>query len=170
MAECLSGYRLQRRVRERETLERMSFLDSLENNLKALEGSEPAGLDDRKRKELERQRSAATAPWAEKLKRAPFTQALMEQASRAGYQIRTKVNFIWLGDTLRVEARGHRFELRPTPNGVLAVHLRGAQELEREAIDLAGKPDSLLEGWMTILTKQKQEDDAAAAQSLIDEE
>jgi hypothetical protein len=48
--------------------------------------------------------------------------------------------------------------------------MKGTHELESEAIDLAGKPDSLLEGWMTILVKQKQEDDAAAAQSLIDQE
>jgi hypothetical protein len=148
----------------------MSFLDSLENNLKALEANEPSGLDDRKRKEIERQRAAASAPWAEKLKRAPYTQTLMEQASRAGYQIRTKVNFIWLGDTLRVEARGHRFELRPTPGGIIAVHLKGTEELKREAVDLAGEPDSLLKGWMAVLGSQKREDDAAAAQSLIDEE
>ena len=148
----------------------MSFLDSLENNLKAMEATEPSGLDDRKRKELERERSVATAPWAQKLKKSPYTQALMEQASRAGYQIRTKMNFVWLGDTLRLEARGHRFELRPTPDGIVAVHLKGNQELKREALDLAGNPESLLNGWMTILATQKQEDDAAAAQSLIDEE
>src|SRR5271166_115825 len=127
----------------------MSFLDSLENNLKAMEATEPSGLDDRKRKELERERSVATAPWAQKLKKSPYTQALMEQASRAGYQIRTKMNFVWLGDTLRLEARGHRFELRPTPDGIVAVHLKGNQELKREALDLAGNPESLLNGWMT---------------------
>jgi hypothetical protein len=148
----------------------MSFLDSLENSLKALEGTEPSGLDDRKRKEIERQRAVAIAPWAEKLKRAPYTQALMEQASRAGYQIRTKVNFVWLGDILRIEARGHRFELRPTPDGIIAVHLKGTAELKREAIDLSGKPDSLVKAWMVVLADQKKEDDAAAAQSLIEEE
>jgi hypothetical protein len=147
----------------------MSFLDSLENSLKALEGTEPSGLDDRKRKELERQRALAIAPWAEKLKRAPYTQTLMEQASRAGYQIRTKINFVWLGDTLRAEARGHRFELRPTPGGIVAVHLQGTRELNRDAIDLAGTPDSLLKSWMAILSDQKKEDDDAAAQPLPDE-
>ena len=148
----------------------MSFLDSLENNLKALEGTEPSGLDDRERKEIERQRAKAVAPWAVKLKCAPYTQALMQQASRAGYQIRTKVNFVWLGDTLRMEARGHRFELRPTQQGIIAVHLKGAEELKREAVDLAGTPEVLLTGWLAILTNLKQEDDAAAAQSLIDQE
>jgi hypothetical protein len=151
-------------------MEGMSFLDSLENNLKALEGTEPSGLDDRKRKEIERQRAAASAPWAEKLKRAAYTKAMMERASRAGYQVRVKVDIIWLGDTLRMEARGHRFELRPTPEGILAVQLKGKDELKRELIDLAGAPEALLDGWMTVLANQKKEDDAAAAQSLIDEE
>ena len=148
----------------------MSFLDSLENNLKALEANEPSGFDDRKRKDIERQRVAATAPWAEKLKRAPYTQALMEQASRAGYQIRIKMSFMWLGDTLRMEARGHRFELRPTPQGILAVHMKGAVEVKRELIDLAGAPEALLQNWMEVLACQKKEDDEAAAQSLMEEE
>jgi hypothetical protein len=148
----------------------MSFLDSLENNLKALEGNEPSGLDDRKRKEIERQRVAAAAPWVEKLKTSPYTQTLMEQASRAGYQIRTKMSFVWLSGTLRMEARGHRFELRPTPDGILAVHLKGNQELKRQKVDLGGSPEALLKGWMAVLAEQKKEDDAAAAQSLQDEE
>ena len=148
----------------------MSFIDSLENNLKTLEGTEPSGLDDRQRKEIERRRAAAAAPWAVKLKCAPYTRALMEQASRAGYQIRTKVNFVWLGGTLRMEARGHRFDLRPTPEGIVAVHLRGGEELKREPLDLAGTPEVLVNGWIAILTNQKKEDDAAAAQSYIDQE
>jgi hypothetical protein len=148
----------------------MSFLDSLENNLKALEGTEAPGLDDRKRKELERQRAIAIAPWAEKLKKSSYTQTLMQQASRAGYPIRTKLNFVWLRDVLRVEARGHRFELRPTPDGIVAVHMKGTAELKREAIDLGGKPDALLQDWVEVLTAQKKEDDEAAAQSLLEEE
>jgi hypothetical protein len=148
----------------------MSFLDSLENSLKALEGTEPSGLDDRKRKEIERRRGAAIAPWADKLKRAPYTQALMEQTSRGGYQIRTKVNFVWLGDTLRVEARGHRLELRPTPDGIIAVQLKGTVELKREAVDLAGTPEALVKAWIAVLADQKKEDDDDAAQSLMDEE
>src|ERR1700733_7299565 len=122
----------------------MSFLDSLENSLKALEGTEHAGLDDYKRRESERHRTAAPAPWAEKLKASPFTQALMQQASRAGYQIRTKVNFVWIGTTLRLEARNHRLELRPAADGIAAVYLKDAEELKRELIDLAGKPESIL--------------------------
>jgi len=51
----------------------MSFLDNLENNLKAMESLEASGLDDRKRRELERERSIASAPWAERLKKRPST-------------------------------------------------------------------------------------------------
>ena len=69
-----------------------------------------------------------------------------------------------------LEARGHRFELRPTPQGIAAVHLKGNAELKREAIDLGGSPETLLKGWMAVLTDQKSADDAAAAQSLMDEE
>ncbi len=146
----------------------MSFLDSLENNLKAMEGTEASGLDDRMRRENERQRAVASAPWARKLRSAAYAQALMERASRAGYKIRTKVNVLWIGDTLRLEARGHRLELRPTPEGILAVRLKRQEEVKRELIDLAGTPDALLESWMAVLAQQKKEDDASEAQDLAD--
>lgn len=148
----------------------MSFLDSLENSLKALEGTEQAGLDDHKRKESERQRTAAAAPWAEKLKHSPYTEALMQQATRAGYQLRTKVNFVWLGTTLRLEARNYRLELRPTAEGIAAVYLKGAEELKRELIDLAGAPDAILKDWIPMLEMQRKEDLAAAATQVPDED
>jgi hypothetical protein len=141
----------------------MSFLDSLENSLKALEGTEQSGLDDHKRKDSERRRTAASAPWAERLKNSPFTQSLMQVATRAGYQIRTKVNFIWLGTTLRLEARGHRMELRPTAEGIAVVFMKGNEETRQQVIDLTGKPEAILADWITILEAQKKEDDAAAA-------
>src|SRR5581483_7062420 len=109
----------------------MSFLDSLENNLKALEGKESTDLDDHKRRESDRKRTASAAPWAERLKTSPFTQSLMQQATHAGYRIRTKVNFVWIGTTLRLEARNHRLELCPTADGVDAVYLKGGEELRR---------------------------------------
>ena len=148
----------------------MSFLDSLENNLKALEGTEHAGLDDYKRRESERQRTAAAAPWAEQLKCAPYTQTLMQQATRAGYQIRTKVNFVWIGTTLRLEARSHRLELRPTADGIAAVYLKGAVELKREKVDLAGSPDAILKEWIPILDRQRKEDQEAEAAARLAEE
>jgi hypothetical protein len=145
----------------------MSFLDSLENNLKALEGKEAPGFEDHKRRESERRRTASVAPWAERLKTSPYTQALMQQATRAGYRIRTKVNFVWIGAMLRLEARGYRLELHPAADGVQAICLRGADELKRDTIDLSGSPDALLSEWVSLLEKQKQEDDAAAAAAQV---
>src|ERR1700683_2672080 len=99
----------------------MSFLDNLEDNLKALESLEAGGLDDSKRREAERERAIAAAPWAERLKSGPYVKALMRELTRMGHSRRMKVNFIWIGTTLRVEARENRFELQPTPHGVDAV-------------------------------------------------
>jgi hypothetical protein len=144
----------------------MSFLDNLENNLKALESRDEGGLDESRRRDREREIAVASAPWAERLKAAPFTQALMQQATLAGRQSRTKVNLLWIGTTLRLEARGHRLELRPGPKGVTAVFLRGAEEVLQEPIDLAGHPQKLVTQWMVALDEQKRiEDEHAALQS-----
>lgn len=140
----------------------MSFLDNLENDLKALESREEGGIEDGDRREAERKRAKAAAPWAERLKRDPWTQTLMQQAARAGYQRRTKVNLIWIGTTLRLEARGHRLELRPAADGIAAVFLKGVEETKRETIDLGGDPGKLVGEWMPILDAQKKFDDEQA--------
>jgi hypothetical protein len=93
----------------------MSFLDNLENNLKAMESLEASGLDDRKRRELERERSIASAPWAERLKKSPYVGKLMRDLTRAGFPRRMKMNFVWIGRALRIEAVDQRLELQPTP-------------------------------------------------------
>ena len=141
----------------------MSFLDNLENNLKALESREQGGIDDGDRREKERRRAKAAAPWAERLKSDKWTQSLMQQATRAGYQRRTKVNLVWIGTTLRLEARGHRLELRPVPDGIAAVFLKGIEEARRERIDLTGDPQNLIAQWMPIIDAQKRIDDEQAA-------
>lgn len=143
----------------------MSFLDSLENNLKALEGREQTGLDDQKRRDSDRKRSAASAPWAERLKNSPYTQTLMQQATRAGYQIRTKVNFVWLGSTLRLEARNFRLELRPSADGIEVVSLKDGAESKSQTIDMTGSPDTILTPWIQAIEAQKKADDAAAAEA-----
>ncbi len=142
----------------------MSFLDNLENNLKALESGNAGGLDENRR-ERERAIALAEAPWAERLKQDPFAQALMQQATLAGRRSRTKVHLMWIGNTLRLEARGHRLELRPGPMGISAVFLKGTDEIRQEPIDLADDPRKLTEEWMTILEEQKRLDDEQAALS-----
>jgi hypothetical protein len=76
------------------------------------------------------------------------------------------VNLMWIGTTLRMEARGHRLEMRPGPKGIAAVFLRGTEEARREPIDLAGDPQHLIAEWMVILDEQKRIDDAQAALEL----
>src|SRR5579863_1518859 len=141
----------------------MSFLDNLENNLKALESREEGGIDESRRRDRERELAIAAAPWAERLKREPFAQTLMRQATLAGRGSRTKVNLMWIGTTLRLEARGHRLELRPGPKGITAVFLRGAEEVRQERVDLSGDPGKLTSRWTAILDEQKRLDDQQAA-------
>jgi hypothetical protein len=147
----------------------MSFMDNLENNLKALESREEGGLDERGRREAERERAKASAPWADQLKKAPWTQTLMQKATRAGHQRRIKVNLLWIGTTFRLEALGHRMELRPEPGGINAVFLQGPQELEQQEVDLAGDPEKLIHEWMQILDEQKKMDVEAASKARADE-
>lgn len=148
----------------------MSFLDNLENNLKALESRDEGGIDESRRRERERELAIAAAPWAERLKAAPFTQALMQQATLAGRQRRTKVNLLWIGTTLRLEARGHRLEMRPGPEGVSAVFLRGTEEVRREPVDLSGSSQKLIADWMIALDEQKRIDEEQAAMEPQDDE
>jgi hypothetical protein len=148
---------------------RVSFLDNLENNLKALE-SRDEGLDDTRRREVDRGQTLAIAPWAERLKREPYAQDLMRQATFAGRARRMKVNLAWLDTRLRLEARGHRLELRPTPNGVVAVFLRGAEEIKREPMDLADDPRKLIDEWMVALDEQKRIDDEKASAETVDQD
>jgi hypothetical protein len=129
----------------------MSFLDNLENNLKSLESAEQ-NRDERER--VQRDRSAekaealAAAPWAEELKKGPFTAELLKQATRIGFSQRMKVNIAWMGTTLRLEARERRLELRPTATGVVAAYSEGGQEQRSEPVDLKGDPEALVRGWL----------------------
>jgi hypothetical protein len=126
----------------------MSFLDNLENNLKALESRDEGGLDESRRRDRDRELALAIAPWAERLKREPFAQTLMQQATLAGRQRRIKVNLMWIDTTLRLEARGHRLELRPGRNGITAVFLRDGEEQGQEPVDLANDPQTLVTKWI----------------------
>lgn len=124
----------------------MSFLDDLENNLKTLEGREEfEGSDQQHRlRDAERRDALAAAPYAERLKSGPYTAELMRQAAVIGYSLRTKVQFTWLGTTLRLEARGRKLELRPTPDGVVTVFFDGNAEVRTVPADLDGSPEELV--------------------------
>ena len=130
----------------------MSFLDNLENNLKSLESQEE-GKDDaeRQHRERENQRASAqaAAPYAEELKKGPYTAELLKQAARVGHGMRVKVHIAWLGSTLRLEARERRLELRPTRDGIVAVYLESNQETRTQALDLKGNPEELVRQWLS---------------------
>jgi hypothetical protein len=149
--------------------ERVSFLDNLENNLKALESQEQGGVDDGRKREADRARALAAAPWAEKLKKGAFTQNLMGLATRAGFARRVKVHLVWIGTSLRLEAGNQRLELRPMPDGVKAIFRDGLTETREEPVDLAANPQKLVTAWMEVVDATRKRDEALA-QPFEDEE
>ncbi len=129
----------------------MSFLDNLDNNLKSLESQEEgkeAVERQQRARESQRASAQAIAPYAEELKKSPFTAGVLTQAARVGHSLRTKVHVAWLGTTLRLEARERRLELRPTATGIVTVFLENGQETRSEPLDLAGDPEQLIRQWL----------------------
>jgi len=143
----------------------MSFLDNLENNLKALESTESDGLEDQKRREANKRDAIAAAPWAEKLKSSPWVSKFMRDLTRAGFSRRTKVNFAWIDRILRAEALDERLEIVPTPKGIDAVWGD-----KRVPVDLAGEPDKLIQEWLRVVDRKRQERDAVPVPNFDDEE
>jgi hypothetical protein len=127
----------------------MSFLDNLENNLKALEGREEMQtVRDRERHEAQRAQARAIAPHAERLRNAPFTSELLKHATRIGRERRVLVRPAWLGTTLRLEAGERRLELQPTAEGVIALYTDGRAEVRRDPVDLEGDAEALARQWL----------------------
>jgi hypothetical protein len=129
----------------------MSFLDSLENNLKSLESREDGAQrdkEDRKKREAEWAQTQAAAPFADRLKNGSFTAVLLEEATRIGHSQRTKVHIAWLGTSLRLEAKTRKLELRPTGEGVVGVWFENGQEVRQEAVDLTGDAGRLAKAWL----------------------
>jgi hypothetical protein len=143
----------------------MSFLDNLENNLKALESSEADGMDDRKRREALKREAIAAAPWAEKLKQSEWVTKFMRDLTRAGFSRRTKIAFVWIDRVLRAEALGERLEIVPTAAGVEAVS--GDQ---RQPVDLAAEPDALIREWLEVVDRKRQEMEAMPVPDFDSEE
>ena len=122
----------------------MSFLDNLENNLKALESREevdPAALKRQQaERETERREALRRAPFEEALKTGPFAGQLVAACRALGHAKRVMVRPTWLDSMLRLEARldgvEQRLELRPSGDGVKAVFLREGEEVAIEPLDL----------------------------------
>jgi len=127
----------------------MGFLDNLESSLKNLESrDEKESQRDHARREEESAAARAIGPYAEQLKDAQFTKDLLTHATRLGYAKRTKVHIVWLGTTLRLEAREKKMELRPTPDGIVAVFIENGNESRTTAVDLNGSAETLAQEWL----------------------
>jgi hypothetical protein len=129
----------------------MSFLDNLESNLKNLENAtENEVLSAHQKRLNDRVRALAVAPHAYELKSKPFVNEFLTHAVRIGHSLKTRVAPVWVEDTLRVDARNKRLELRPTPEGVIAVFIKDGQEIGSEPLDLSSNPEALATRWLSV--------------------
>jgi hypothetical protein len=126
----------------------MGFLDNLEDSLKSLESQEERDPGVHKRRQDDRARVLAVAPWADKLKTSEYTKKLFDEAAMAGHRIRAKVYMAWFDTTLRLEARQRKVELRPTPDGIVAAFIEADGETTTEPLDLSGDPAALIGKWL----------------------
>ena len=130
----------------------MSFLDNVENNLKALESQsekDPAAVArEVAAREASRALALQIAPHAEALRKGSFKDGLLTACREIGHRKRILVRPVWVDSTLRLEAAAKRLELRPSPNGVMAVSLLDGQEKESAPIDLSSDPVKLAEKWL----------------------
>jgi hypothetical protein len=136
----------------------MSFLDNLENNLKALESREekdPEKLKrDQERREAERPPALLRSPHADALKNSAFTSELLTQCRTIGHAQRVLVRFTWLDENLRLDvkadSREKRMELTPTEKGIVAIFSVDGAETKRKKVNLQ-KDDAaaLARFWLT---------------------
>lgn len=104
---------------------------------------------DQQKREAEKANARAAAPYAEQLRNGSFTTELLNEATRIGHGFRTKVYMTWMENTLRLEAREHRLELKPTPTGVKAQFFVKNEPGKSEMVELTGaNAKSLAERWM----------------------
>lgn len=158
----------------------MSFLDNLEDNLKALERQEERDPEAVKRaqerREADRASALARAPHVEALKTSPFTSELLGQCRVIGRTARVLVQFTWIGDNLRLDARvpakgarasssqsndlparsvlradteEKRLELMPTGEGIVGVYSVDGVEQSREPVDPSkDDAEALVRRWL----------------------
>jgi len=131
----------------------MSFLDNLENNLKALESQEERDPEkvkrEQERRDAERQAALLRAPHAEALKTSPFTSELLTQCRAIGHGQRVLVQFTWLGERLRLDAKSKRMELTPTADGITVVLSVNGEETGRAIVDpKVDDPAALAKRWL----------------------
>ncbi len=127
----------------------MSFLDNLENSLKALESREEKDPQAEKRRAEDRAAALAAQPFAEALKSSPFTEKLLLAARTIGHQQRTLVRFTWLDTTLRLEAKDKKLDLKPTAQGIVAI--ASERDVAADAVPVSldrDDPETLAANWL----------------------
>jgi hypothetical protein len=132
----------------------MGFLDNLENNLKALENLEERDPEkvkrEQERREAERNAARLRAPHVDALKNSPFTMELLTPCRALGRERRVLVQFTWIGEMLRLDAKTQRMELTPTPGGITAVFFLNGDETGSAPVDpSADDPAALARRWLT---------------------
>ncbi len=132
----------------------MSFLDNLENNLKALESQEEKDPEkvkrDQERREADRNAALLRAPHVDALKTSVFTSELLTECRTIGHGLRVLVRFTWIGENLRLDAKDKRMLLTPTPEGIVAIFSVDGTETGRTAIDpQRGDARALAHRWLT---------------------
>jgi hypothetical protein len=131
----------------------MSFLDNLENNLKALESQEERDPEkvkrDHERRDAERNAALLRAPYVEALKNSEFTTNLLTECRTIGHGQRVLVQFTWIGESLRLTAKNKRMELTPSTEGIIAVMSQDGDETARATIDpQKDDPTALARRWL----------------------
>jgi hypothetical protein len=117
----------------------MGFLDNLENTLKALERQEERDPEkvkrDQERREADRNASILRAPHVEALKDSAFTSELLGQCRVVGREKRVLVQFTWIGENLRLDAKEKRMELVPTSDGIVALFSENGVETGQASVN-----------------------------------
>jgi hypothetical protein len=132
----------------------MSFLDNLEDNLKSLEKQDERDPDKarrvQERREAERTAALRRAPHVETLKSSPFTSDLLTECRTIGHGQRVLVQFTWIGENLRLDAKAKRLELIPTAEGITAVFSVDGVEVKQSTVDvLNDDAAALARSWLT---------------------
>jgi hypothetical protein len=133
----------------------MSFLDNLENNLKALESQEERDPEkvkrDQERREADRSAALLRAPHIDALKESAFTSELLTQCRVIGRESRVLVQFTWVGERLRLDARTKRMDLIPTTEGITAVFSIDGAEVARTPVNpQVDDPAALARRWLSL--------------------
>lgn len=132
----------------------MSYLDNLENNLKALENLEEKDPEkvkrDRERREAERNAALLRGPHADALRNSAFTSELLTQCRTIGRAQRVLVQFTWIDESLRLDAKTKRLQLNPMIDGIEAVYSLDGAELRRAKVNLdSDDPAALAQQWLS---------------------